>query len=199
MHVIQRGNNRGQCFFRDEDYATYLGYLRYFARELACGVHAYCLMSNHVHLLLTPRDGASFTSFMKSLSQSYVQYVNRTAMRTGTLWEGRFRSCLVASDHYVFACYRYIEMNPVRAGMVASPAEYRWSSYKANAHGGVGFIQPHPAYVGMAAETVDRGKAYREMFGSAVDEKVLEDIRKATRGGHPAGASRRGRGRPSRK
>src|SRR3989440_5617612 len=135
VHVIQRGNNHGRCFFSDVDYLAYLSYLRFFARRYQCSIHAYCLMTNHVHLLLTPHAADACALLMKYLSQCYVQRVNKRTGRSGTLWEGRFRSCLVASEHYVLACYRYIELNPVRAGMVSHPADYPWSSYAANSPG----------------------------------------------------------------
>src|SRR6266851_6995529 len=108
LHVIQRGNNRGLCFFSDADYLAYLSTLRFFARRHHCSIHAYCLMTNHVHLLLTPHAADARALLMKYLSQCYVQRVNRRTGRSGTLWEGRFRSCLVASEHYALACYRYI-------------------------------------------------------------------------------------------
>ena len=133
LHVVQRGINRNACFFADTDYRTYLRYLAEFSTRFSCSVHAYCLMTNHVHLLLTPHTPDACARLMKNLGQCYVQGVNQRLRRTGTLWEGRFHSCLVTAERYVLACYRYIELNPVRAGMVAAPGEYRWSSYRANA------------------------------------------------------------------
>lgn len=114
-HVVQRGNNRSACFFRDEDYVYYLNSLVQRARQHECVIHAYVLMTNHTHVLLTPRTKHGASLLMKDVGQRYTQYVNRTYRRTGTLWEGRFHSCLTREDHYVLACYRYIEMNPVRA------------------------------------------------------------------------------------
>src|SRR5262245_51438159 len=129
VHVVQRGINRQQCFFSEGDYSTYLRFLAEFALRFGCAVHAYCLMTNHVHLLVTPETPESCALMMKNLGQRYVQTVNRRLERSGTLWEGRFKSGIVQSDGYVLACYRYIELNPVRAGMVKDPAQYRWSSY----------------------------------------------------------------------
>src|SRR5438105_2497922 len=129
-HVIQRGNNRGACFFADDDYAFYVHYLEELAKQFGCAIHAYVLMTNHVHLLLTPEQANSASQLMKHLGQRYVQYVNRSYRRSGTLWEGRFRSCLTQEETYVLACYRYIELNPVRAQMARHPREYRWSSYR---------------------------------------------------------------------
>ena len=127
LHIIQRGNNRQACFYTDEDYHSYLGWLEEYSRESKCAVHAYVLMTNQVHLLLTPGTAGSAGQMMKRLGQRYVQYVNRSYRRSGTLWEGRFRSCLGQEEQYLLG-YRYIEPNPVRAGMVEHPAEYRWSS-----------------------------------------------------------------------
>jgi len=133
LHIMQRGNNRTACFFADEDYALYLHHLKELSRKFRCAVHAYVLMTNHVHLLLTParEDGPSL--LMKHLGQRYVQYVNRTYRRSGTLWEGRFRSSIVQERGYLLRCHRYIELNSVRAGMVMHPRDYCWSSYCSNA------------------------------------------------------------------
>ena len=117
-HIIQRGNNRNACFYDNSDYQYFLDPLREQAAKYHCSVHAYCLMTNHVHLLLTPAAHDSASLLMKHLGQRYVQHVNRLYQRSGTLWEGRFRSCLVQENNYVLACYRYIEMNPLRAGML---------------------------------------------------------------------------------
>src|SRR5215467_13960820 len=128
VHIIQRGHNRDICFFSDRDYKRYLDDLRELAPQFGCAVHAYCLMTNHVHLLLTPQTTDGCGLLMKRLGQCYVQYVNRSYGRSGTLWEGRFRSALVQSERYLLACSRYIELNPVRAAIVRHPSHYRWSS-----------------------------------------------------------------------
>lgn len=189
LHVRQRGHNRSACFFRDEDFATYLRMLAYFSRQYACAVHAYCLMPNHVHLLVTPSVAQSCALMMKSLGQLYTQHMNRAGDRTGSLWEGRFRSCPVSSDQYALACYRYIELNPVRAGMVAHPREYRWSSFRANAEGKRElWIKPHPAYPGAAD--------YRSLLDGELEEHFLNDIRRATSAGYVVGSVRNRRGRP---
>lgn len=200
LHVIQRGNNRGPCFFRESDRAVYLGYLRRFAPRCGCLVHAYCLMSNHVHLLVTPQTAGACGLMMKQLGQHYVQYVNRKHDRTGTLWEGRFRSCAAASERYVLACYRYIELNPVRAGIVARPDEYRWSSYCVNARDEYdGLLAPHPAYLGLADGDARRRIQYRGLFDPTLDPRLADEIRSATRNGRVLGAPRNPRGRPSTK
>jgi putative transposase len=200
LHVIQRGNNRGRCFFRESDRTVYLSYLRRFAPLSGCVVHAYCLMSNHVHLLVTPQAADACAALMKRLGQHYVQFVNRAHGRTGTLWEGRFRSCVAASERYVLACYRYIELNPVRAGMVSDPREYRWSSHRANAQGeDVGLLAPHAAYIALADSDARRVIEYRGLFDGALDARLLDEIRSATRNGRVLGAAPKPRGRPQRK
>jgi putative transposase len=198
LHIVQRGINRNKCFFNDGDYSGYLRYLYLYSVQFGCSVHAYCLMTNHVHLLVTPDTLDACALLMKKLSQCYVQAVNQRLARSGTLWEGRFRSCMVNSDAYVLACYRYIELNPVRAGMVAAPGEYRWSSYSANANGdGNELVESHSAYAALGAEPPLRRRAYRELCESAPSPILVDEIRKATRLGGVTGMVRRGRGRPA--
>jgi REP-associated tyrosine transposase len=192
LHIRHRGHNRAACFFNVEDYAFYRGLLGMFARQHECAVHAYCLMTNHVHLLVTPRAQDGCALMMKRLAQCYTQHVNKKHERTGSLWEGRFRSCLVNSERYALACYRYVELNPVSAGMVSHPREYPWSSYRANAEGRPDkLVEPHPAYPG--------ADAYRELVDDGLDVTLIEELRKATRGGYVAGTIRRSRGRQMRK
>jgi len=192
LHVRQRGHNREQCFFRDEDRVVYLRFLAFFARQYGCAIHAYCLMTNHVHLFLTPREDSSCALLMKFLGQCYTQYINKARGRSGSLWEGRYRSCPVIDDRYALACYRYIELNPVRAGMAVHARDYRWSSHRANAEGeGDPMIEPHQAYTG--------ARAYRELFDRDLDETLVTDIRKAINGGYVVGSLRKARGRQMRK
>jgi putative transposase len=191
MHLIQRGNNRQACFYADEDYLFYLEWLQRYARQAGCAVHAYVLMTNHVHLLLTSSTAGGAGALMKGLGQRYVQYVNRTYRRSGTLWEGRFRSCLTQEESYVLGCYRYIELNPVRAGMVEHPGEYRWSSYRANAQGEpCRVVSAHERYRALGADQQGRQAAYRELFRSQLDPGLVDEIRKATRGNFALGNSR---------
>lgn len=190
-HIIQRGNNRSACFYAEEDYRLYLQYLEELSAKFGCAVHAYVLMTNHVHLLLTPQKKDSAALLMKHLGQRYVQYVNRTYRRSGTLWEGRFRSCLTQAEDYVLACYRYIELNPVRAEMVRHPREYRWSSYRANAEGrNTSLIQPHDMYKRLGRSADSRREAYRGLFKAHMDDKLLVDIRTATNGNYVLGTPR---------
>lgn len=135
LHIVQRGHNRQPCFFPDADYVAYLEWLGDAARHTGCQLHAYALMTNHVHLLLTPGDAQAVPRLMVALGRRYVPYVNAAYQRSGTLWEGRYKSSLIQSESYLLACMRYIELNPVRAGICPDPAHYRWSSYRANALG----------------------------------------------------------------
>jgi putative transposase len=148
LHVIQRGNDWQAVFFSDEDRVLYLGWLLAAAREHGCAIHAYVLMTNHVHLLLTPARADSLPRLMQSLGRRYVRYVNDAHRRTGTLWEGRYRAAPIDSEAYLLACCRYIELNPMRARMVRSPRDYRWSSYRANALGAADpLVRPHALYL----------------------------------------------------
>jgi putative transposase len=184
MHIVQRGHDRRDCFRHETDYLVYLGNLRDLLVRTRCALHAYCLMTNHVHLLLTPPTLHACALLMRNLGQRYVQYFNRRYERSGTLWEGRFRSCLVDSAPYVNACYRYIELNPVRARMVASPSQYPWSSHDGNA-GRVSskLLTPHSEHLAFAAEESSRHAAYRELFAGGDDPAFLAEIRDATNGG----------------
>ncbi|MDO9598384.1 MAG: transposase [Azoarcus sp.] len=188
LHIIQRGNNRQACFFADEDYRFYLEWLGEYAAKTGCRIHAYVLMTNHVHLLLSAEAPEGAGGLMKALGQRYVQYVNRTYRRSGTLWEGRFRSCLTQEETYLLSCMRYIELNPVRAAMVSHPGNFRWSSYRANAQGDEDrLITPHPVYTSLAVEALDRCTAYRELFRHQLATGLVDEIRKATNGNFALG------------
>lgn len=190
-HIIQRGNNRDACFYADEDYQFYLQWLEEYAVLCGCSVHAYVLMTNHVHLLVTPDSVQGLGNLMKRLGQRYVQYINRTYRRSGTLWEGRFKSCLTAEEDYVLACSRYIEMNPVRACMVEHPADYRWSSYRVNAQGESStLLSPHEVYLRLGRDEKRRQSAYRALFSGELENSVLDEIRHATNGNYALGSQR---------
>lgn len=187
-HIIQRGNNRSVCFYAEEDYQFYLLHLKELADKFGCAVHAYVLMTNHVHLLLTPEKKESVSLLMKNLGQRYVQYINRTYRRSGTLWEGRYKSCLTQTEDYVLACYRYIELNPVRASMVDHPRDYNWSSYKTNAEGVVSdLIKPHDEYLKIDRNDNKRRKNYRGLFNAHIEQSIINDIRIATNGNYVLG------------
>jgi putative transposase len=183
LHIIQRGNNRQACFFAEDDYRLYLDWLAECAGKTGCQIHSYVLMTNHVHLLVSSDRLDAPGLLMKALGQRYVQYVNRTYRRSGTLWEGRYRSSLIQEDAYLLACQRYIELNPVRAGMVSHPADYHWSSYRVNALGEQDtLIKPHPLYEGLGLDLAARQAVYRDLFHNELESTVIEDIRRATNG-----------------
>lgn len=187
-HLVQRGNNRAPCFHSEQDRSHYLFQLRRLSAPSGCAVHAYCLMTNHVHLLVTPEKAESCAKLMKQLGQLHTQYVNRVYRRTGTLWESRFKSCLVQSEHYVLECYRYIELNPVRAGMVKHPRQYPWSSYRANAEQGSNpLLRGHPEYLNLGLSDSARCTVYASFFDSHADSSEADGIRSATRGGFALG------------
>jgi putative transposase len=191
VHLIQRGNNRSPCFYANEDFLWYLQHLKRLAEKFKCAVHAYVLMTNHVHLLLTPEDANGPSLLMKNLGQRYVQYVNRTYRRSGTLWEGRFRSSLVQRQGYLLKCQRYIELNPVRAGMVRLPGTYPWSSYSANAElRSSALITPHAEYLALGETPEERAEVYRRLFRFELDNLDLQEIRSAANGGFALGNER---------
>jgi len=184
LHVVQRGHNRRDCFQHDTDYLVFLANLRELSTRTQCALHAYCLMTNHVHLLLTPPSPQACARLMRDLGQRYVQYFNRRYQRSGTLWEGRFRSCLVDSARYVIACYRYIELNPVRAKMVPAAAAYGWSSHNGNAgRASNKMLTPHAEYLALAADDTARHAAYERLCSAGDEPAFLAEIRDATNGG----------------
>jgi putative transposase len=177
LHVVQRGNDRQACFRSDHDRSRYLAILLQVARRHGCALHAYVLMTNHVHLLLTSEQRGGISALMQNLGRWYVGEFNSRHGRTGTLWEGRFRSSVVSGYDYVMACYRYIELNPVRAGIVSQPGRYRWSSYHVNGEGRTdALVTPHEAYraLGDSAERVER---YRQLVASGLEDHAVAAIR----------------------
>jgi putative transposase len=188
LHVMQRGVDHADCFRTEGDRRLYLGLLE----ELSigrCAVHAYVLMTNHVHLLLSPLEADSCSRMMKDLGQRYAQHCNRTWRRSGPLWEGRFKSNIVDSEGYLMTCQRYIEQNPVRAGMVRCAAAYPWSSFQANAYGVASrFLTPHAVYLALAPSEEERQENYRALFDQPEDPAQLAQIREAIRGGFALGS-----------
>jgi putative transposase len=184
-HIVQRGVARSTCFRAPLDYERFLFELARRSRELDVAVHAYVLMTNHVHILVTPTSLDGCARLMKGVGQTYAQFFNRNYQRTGTLWEGRFRSSIVKSSAYVLACHRYIEQNPVRAGLVGHPRDYVWSSYLANAEGcRCPWLTPHPEYLGLAP-AARRLLAYQRLFQENPSEIDDREFRAATRGNSP--------------
>ena len=188
VHLVQRGNNRTDCFFSDDDRRFYLFHLARLLPRARCALHAYCLMTNHVHLLVTGHEQESCASLMKHLGQLYAQYVNKTYGRTGSLWEGRFKSCLVQSESYLLSCYRYIELNPVRAHLVASPGDYPWSSFRVNACGeACDWVTPHAEFARLGRRPDEQRALYRDSFGTLDEDARFEELREATNAGYVVG------------
>jgi putative transposase len=178
QHVVQRGNNRLPCFLDDEDRQRYLQCLRQALLRFDCRLHAYVLMSNHVHLLLTSEVTGGVSRMMHTFARNDVGSFNGRHGRTGTLWEGRFKACLVDSGRYFLACSRYIELNPVRAWMVAQPGDHPWSSYGANADRRTDpLLTPHSAYLALGADPASRASAYRALFAEVLPDDLVEAIR----------------------
>lgn len=190
LHLIQRGVNRASCFASDDDRQVYKRGLRAASERAGCAIHAYVLMTNHVHLLVTASDERSPARMMHYLGSGYVRYFNHRHDRTGTLWEGRYRSALIDSERYLLACSRYIESNPVRAGLVAHPDLYAWSSFRCNAYGAADvLITPHPVYAALGEPAARRPAAYRALFSSPTEPSVLDAIRRATNTGGVLGSA----------
>jgi len=191
LHIVQRGHNREPCFFAEDDYSSYLHWLAEALGETECELHAYVLMTNHVHLLVTPKRAEVVPKLIISLGRRYVQYINRSYHRTGTLWDSRYKSSLVQAEAYLLACQRYIELNPVRAAMVEDPAHYRWTSYRANALGQPDTrLSPHPIYRALGRNDEERQAAYRALFGAHLHRTAIDDIRLALTQSQPLGNQR---------
>ena len=190
-HVIQRGNNRNACFYVEQDYLFYLECLRDACERYRVAVHAYVLMTNHVHLLMTPENAEGISRVMQSVGRRYVQYINLEYRRSGTLWEGRHKASLVDAENYLLICMRYIELNPVRANMVEHPEDYRWSSFRFNAQGESSvFLSPHPVYLMLDVDMAQRRYAYRSLFLSQMDDQDIHAVREAILFSAPLGNDR---------
>jgi len=190
-HVVQRGNNRQACFFDDVDRQFYLICLERALRRYRVRLHAYVLMTNHVHLLMTPSDEHGISKLMSLVGKDYVMYVNRVRRRSGTLWEGRHKSSLVSAEEYLLNCYRYIELNPVRAGIAKSPGDFPWSSYACHALGRPDrLVQDHSLYMALGRTAVERRQAYREFLGNTSYDREIDAIRAASSRNFPLGDDR---------
>jgi putative transposase len=184
QHVIQRGNNHASVFIRDEDHNFYLQCLSEACMMHLVHIHAYVLMPNHVHLLLTPSGERGVSKVMQSVGGRYAQYANARYRRTGTVWGGRYRSTVIDAAEYLLPCMCYVELNPVRAGLVSRPREYQWSSYCCNAEGNKDFlIAAHPVYLQLGDTPSARREKYQELFKAPIDQRTLVDIRNATNKG----------------
>ena len=194
QHIIQRGNNRQLIFAAEADYQFFRDALVEAAAKHGLAIHAYVWMTNHIHLLATPAFADSISKTFQSAGRRYVQYFNHTYKRSGTLWEGRYRATVVDSERYLLTLMRYIELNPVRAGMVAVPQDYPWSSYRRNGLGEGGpnadWLSSHTEYSRLGRDDADRQKAYQALFAAAIDPGDLVEIRDCTHKGWALGGAR---------
>ena len=185
-HITQRGHNGDVCFIGQSDYLLYLLHLRELSEKHGCAVHAYCLMTNHVHLLLTPGTEQACSNLMRDLGQRYVQHFNKTYGRKGTLWQGRYWANIAQSARYVIGCYRYIERNPVVAHVVSTAVDYPWSSASVNTGLRVDrLIQPHAEYLALSEDALQRYSVYRDLLSQALDAQLVRDIRESRDTGYP--------------
>ena len=188
VHAVQRGHSREPVFYEEQDYLAYLRWLKEAAARYRCAVHAYVLMTNHVHILATPKDQPGISRLMQYVGRRYVPYINYHYGTSGTLWEGRYKASLVHEADYLLACMRYIELNPVRAGLVHHPRAYRWSSYRAHAEGKDDeLLTPHAQYLALGRTASQRKAAYREIFKAHVEEAEVNRISAAWQTGTPLG------------
>ena len=190
-HVVQRGNNRQACFFCDEDFGFYINSLQAALQRYNVQLHAFVLMTNHVHLLMTPDDVEGISRVMQSVGRDYVRYVNKHYRRSGTLFEGRHKASQIDSEQYLLQCQRYIELNPVRAKMVPHPAQYHWSSYQYHGLGKpISCLTPHPLYLGLGENSESRCQAYHALFSTELSEVELNNIRQSLTHNYPLGGER---------
>lgn len=188
VHVVQRGHSRQPVFFEDNDYLAYLRWLKEGAKRYKVDIHAYALMTNHIHILATADDKDGITRMMQYVGRHYVPYINYTYGTSGSIWEGRYKASLIHDEEYLLTCMRYIELNPVRADMVRSPGHYRWSSYRFNGQGKEDeLVTPHPLYLALGRTKASRQEAYKALFNAHLDKAVLNDIRSAWITGTPLG------------
>ncbi|MDP3677667.1 MAG: transposase [Methylotenera sp.] len=194
QHIIQRGNNRQVIFATEADYQFFRDALIEAAKQHGLMIHAYVWMTNHIHLLATPLFENSISKVFQSVGRKYVQYFNFTYKRSGTLWEGRYRATVVDSERYLLTVMRYIELNPVRAGMCLHPSEYPWSSYAFNALGMIGlnteWLQPHAEYLRLGVSLTERQMDYQALFNSEIAKDDLMNIRESTHKGWALGGDK---------
>ena len=191
VHMMIRGNNRQAVFAENEDYFAYRSWLREASELHDCNIHAYALMTNHVHILLSAEDTRSISKLSQAVGRKYVPYFNHKYGKSGTLWEGRFKANSIDSEFYLLACYRYIELNAVRAGMVSESVDYAWSSYHANANGDTDItVTPHSAYLRLGRTKALRQAAYKELFKDSLSENLISEIQQTTQTGTPLGSEK---------
>lgn len=188
VHIVQRGHSREPVFFEDSDYRAYLDWLEEAGERHECAIHAYVLMTNHIHILATPKHKDSISLLMQFIGRRYVPYINHSYGTSGSLWESRYKSSLIQDDPYLLTCMRYIELNPVRADMVNTPSQYRWSSYRANGQGKPDTVlTPHPLYQQLGRTPQARREAYKALFKAHIDQEQHDHIQKAYQTGTPLG------------
>ena len=189
-HILNRGNNRCDIFLAEQDYLFFLRALRNASVRHQLDVHAYALMTNHFHIVATPRTATGLSDAMRAVGTKYVGYFNRRHARTGCLFEGRFKSCAIDTEAYWFTCMRYVELNPVRAGLVSDPADYRWSSHRSNALGVHDrLVVPHSLYTSLGQSAAGRQQSWRELCGEAIPQEQLFEIRDTVRSGGRLGGA----------
>lgn len=187
-HIVQRGHSKEPVFFENDDYLAYLGWLAEAADRYGCAIHAYALMTNHIHILATPETKQSISQMMQYIGRHYVPYINYTYGTSGSIWEGRYKSSLIHDEQYLLTCMRYIELNPVRADMVNTPSMYRWSSYRCNAQGKADIVvTQHPLYKSLGKNSTERMQAYKDLFKAHIDQVEHDKIQKAYQTGTPLG------------
>ena len=191
MHIMHRGNNKQHIFNTEDDMVRIKEDISYGLKKSGCCLHAYVIMSNHLHLLVTPESKEQLAIFMQAMANRYVRYFNSLHKRTGTIWEGRYKSCLVDSDSYLFSLYKYIEMNPVKASMVNNASEYPWSSYPYNALGEPDkLITEHNLYTALGKTSELRCHSYKGLFERLDIDQQRKQITKATLAGEVFGNDR---------
>ncbi|MBN1006961.1 transposase [Amphritea pacifica] len=188
VHIVQRGHSRDPVFFENQDYATYAYWHKESSKKYFVSIHAFVMMTNHIHLLVTPSEAESISLFMQFIGRRFVPYINHKYGRSGSIWEGRYKACLVQDDAYLLTVMRYIELNSVRAGMVELPGHYRWSSFSHNSGiKNIEFLRPHPSYVALGKNQQERHQMYQELFKGYIDEGAMKRIREAWQTGTPLG------------
>ena len=181
FHVVQRGHDRKPVFFCDDDYKSYLNRLKRVSQRYETSVHAYVLMTNHVHLLLTSREPDGVSRTMQDVAGAYARRINERDGRTGGLWERRYGSSPIDSEFYCLACYRYIELNPVRAGMVASPADYPWSSHRENiGRPSQRIVEPHACFRALGSSPTERASCYAAIVDERLPDRTVQALRRGT-------------------